>query len=90
MIKTAEALKDELFRAVLDARVLIARLDRIQHAEVMEEDISEVEFRDNINTLSALIGEMVDHDLIGGIVSVVAAMEEAEGREMGNGTRGGQ
>src|ERR1700704_334359 len=65
-IDTAQGLMDEADDAIRLIRAALHHLDRIQMAEVMEEDISEVEFRNKIDSLVQLAAELADHDMLGG------------------------
>lgn len=78
-IKTASKLMEEVAIALMDAEYLIHRLDRIQMAEVMEEDLPEALFRRKIEQLVQLVAKLSDHDMLGGFESVAQAVNNMKG-----------
>lgn len=78
-IKTVERLMEEVSTALTDAEYLIHRLDRIQMAEVMEEDLPEIQFREKIGKLVQIVAELANHEMLGGFESVAQAVQ-AQGR----------
>lgn len=64
-IKTVDKLMAEMDIALTDTGYIIHRLDRILHAEVMEEDLPEVLFRAKIDQLVELVAKLADHKMLG-------------------------
>lgn len=78
-INTGDQLMDELYRALLDVKVLVARLDRIQVAEVMEEDYSEVALRTKLTELVQAVADLTTHDMLGGFENVAQMVRSQMG-----------